>query len=63
MSQVIATIFLAIILAGLISITYGCYLIWQPLGYIVCGFLLIGFAIIMNQAELPEGGDNKNERN
>lgn len=63
MKQVIATIFLAFILAGLISITYGCYLVWQPLGYIVGGFLLIGFAITMNQVELPEGGENRNERN
>lgn len=59
MKQVIATVFLALILVGLVAIAYGCYLAWQPLGYIVGGFLLIGFAIMMNQAELPEGGENK----
>ncbi|MEB5757409.1 hypothetical protein [Mammaliicoccus sciuri] len=59
MNQFIATVFLLLILTGLGAVAYGCYLAWQPLGFIVGGLLLISFAMLINQVELPEGGENK----
>lgn len=59
MNQFIATVFLLLILTGLGAVAYGFYLAWHPLGFIVGGLLLISFAMLINQVELPEGGENK----
>jgi hypothetical protein len=40
----------ALAVSGAISISYGCYRINEPLGFIVMGCLLIGGAIIWSKS-------------
>ena len=46
------------VLIGVVSIAYGAYLAWQPLGFIIGGLLLTGFAMTIDEP-LKHGGVNK----
>lgn len=37
----------AVFLAGAIGITFGCWLAWRPLGFIVGGLMLAGTAAML----------------
>ena len=45
-----------IVLIGVVSIAYGAYLAWQPLGFIVGGLLLTGFAMTIDEPFKKGGG-------
>ncbi|PTI80608.1 hypothetical protein BU064_00135 [Staphylococcus succinus] len=47
-----------IVLIGVVSIAYGAYLAWQPLGFIIGGFLIVSLAMLVDQP-LRKGGENK----
>lgn len=46
------------VLIGVVSIAYGAYLAWQPLGFIIGGVLLTGFAMTIDEP-FKKGGGNK----
>ena len=46
------------VLIGVLSIAYGAYLAWQPLGFIVGGLLLTGLAMTIDQP-FQKGGGNR----
>ncbi|MCD8892886.1 hypothetical protein K2V52_13025 [Staphylococcus nepalensis] len=46
------------VLIGVLSIAYGTYLAWQPLGFIVGGLLLTGLAMTIDQP-FQKGGGNR----
>ena len=46
------------VLIGVVSIAYGAYLAWQPLGFIIGGLLLTGFAMTIDEP-FKKGGGNK----
>ncbi|MDW4066483.1 hypothetical protein QI274_00955 [Staphylococcus saprophyticus] len=46
------------VLIGVASIAYGAYLAWQPLGFIIGGVLLTGFAMTIDEP-FKKGGGNK----
>ncbi|ASN69523.1 hypothetical protein 10S13_59 [uncultured Caudovirales phage] len=43
-------------LIGIVFISYGCYLAWEPLGFIICGLLFTGFALTIDQPFQRGGG-------
>ncbi|WP_154391881.1 hypothetical protein [Staphylococcus haemolyticus] len=45
-------------LVGILLIGYGAYLAWQPLGYIIAGLLVTGFALSLDQPFKRGGGNN-----
>ena len=47
-----------IVLIGVVSIAYGAYLAWQPLGFIVGGLLLTGLAMTIDEP-FQKGGGSK----
>lgn len=51
---------LVIVLAllGVVLMSYGAYLAWQPLGFIIGGFLIVSLAMLVDQP-LRKGGENK----
>lgn len=46
------------VLIGVVSIAYGAYLAWPPLGFIVGGILLTGFAMTIDEP-FKKGGVNR----
>ncbi|HJG38265.1 MAG TPA: hypothetical protein K8V44_00485 [Staphylococcus saprophyticus] len=46
------------VLIGVLSIAYGAYLAWQPLGFIIGGLLLTGLAMTIDQP-FQKGGGNR----
>ena len=46
------------VLIGVVSIAYGAYLAWQPLGFIIGGLLLTGFAMTIDEP-FKKGDGNK----
>lgn len=46
------------VLIGVALIAYGAYLAWQPLGFIIGGILLTGFAMTIDEP-FKKGGGNK----
>lgn len=53
--QVAASRFQAVLLlAGIVSFSYGAYLAWRPLGFIVGGVLVFGIGILMNKISEKE---------
>lgn len=46
------------VLIGVVLIAYGAYLAWQPLGFIIGGILLTGFAMTIDEP-FKKGGGNK----
>ncbi|MDH9162076.1 hypothetical protein [Staphylococcus succinus] len=51
---------LVIVLAllGVVLMSYGAYLAWQPLGFIIGGLLIVSLAMLVDQP-LRKGGENK----
>lgn len=51
---------LVIVLAllGVVLMSYGAYLAWQPLGFIIGGLLIVSLAMLVDQS-LRKGGENK----
>ncbi len=51
---------LVIVLAllGVVLMSYGAYLAWQPLGFIIGGLLFVSLAMLVDQP-LRKGGENK----
>ncbi|WP_157947899.1 hypothetical protein [Staphylococcus devriesei] len=45
-------------LVGILLIGYGAYLAWQPLGYIIAGLLVTGFALSLDQPFKRGGGNS-----
>ncbi|MDN0187748.1 hypothetical protein [Staphylococcus aureus] len=45
-------------LLGVVSIAYGAYLAWEPLGFIIGGLMLTGLAITMDDP-FQKGGGNR----
>lgn len=45
-------------LIGVVSIAYGAYLAWEPLGFIVGGLLLTGLAMTIDEP-FKKGGGNR----
>ncbi|WP_158262836.1 hypothetical protein [Staphylococcus gallinarum] len=45
-------------LLGVISIAYGAYLAWEPLGFIIGGLLVTSLALTIDQP-FQKGGVNK----
>lgn len=41
----------SLLLIGVASFTYGAYLMWRPLGFIIGGVLVFGVGIMMNKLE------------
>lgn len=39
-----------LVVGGAVSISYGCYIIIEPLGFVVMGILLIAGAVIWSKA-------------
>lgn len=39
----------ALLLIGLVSVSYGAYLAWKPLGFIVGGVFMFATGILMNK--------------
>lgn len=46
------------VLIGVLSIAYGAYLAWEPLGFIIGGLLLTGLAMTIDQP-FQKGGGNR----
>ena len=46
------------VLIGVVSIAYGAYLAWEPLGFIIGGLLLTGLAVTIDEP-FRKGGGNK----
>jgi len=46
------------VLIGIVSIAYGSYLAWEPLGFVVGGLLLAGLAMTIDEP-FQKGGGNK----
>ncbi|WP_353418125.1 hypothetical protein PYH72_13825 (plasmid) [Staphylococcus delphini] len=51
-------VILLLVLVGVILIGYGAYLAWEPLGFILTGLLLTGFALSLDQPFKKGGGTN-----
>ena len=51
-------IILLLTLIGIILIGYGAYLAWKPLGFIVGGLLVTGFALTLDQPFKGGGGNS-----
>ncbi|MEX2956508.1 hypothetical protein AB4M78_08740 [Staphylococcus pasteuri] len=49
-------IVLLLTLVGIVLISYGFYLAWEPLGFIICGLLFTGFALTIDQPFQRGGG-------
>lgn len=45
-------------LVGIALIGYGAYLAWEPLGFILTGLLITGFALTLDQPFKKGGGIN-----
>lgn len=45
-------------LLGVISIAYGAFLAWEPLGFIIGGLLVISLALTIDQP-FQKGGGNR----
>ena len=43
-------------LIGVVSIAYGAYLAWEPLGFIIGGLLLTGLAVTIDEPFRKGGG-------
>ena len=44
------------VLIGVVSIAYGAYLAWEPLGFIIGGLLLTGLAVTIDEPFRKGGG-------
>ena len=51
-------IILLLTLIGIILIGYGAYLAWKPLGFIIAGLLVTGFALTLDQPFKGGGGNS-----
>lgn len=46
------------VIIGVVSIAYGAYLAWEPLGFIIGGLLLTGLAVTIDEP-FRKGGGNR----
>lgn len=47
-------------LIGIVTVAFGCYLAWAPLGFIVGGLMLIGMAVTVDEPfQKQKGGENE----
>ena len=46
------------VIIGVLSIAYGAYLAWEPLGFIIGGLLLTGLAVTIDEP-FRKGGGNR----
>ncbi|MDT3959527.1 hypothetical protein [Staphylococcus kloosii] len=46
------------VIIGVVSIAYGAYLAWEPIGFIIGGLLLTGLAVTIDEP-FRKGGGNR----
>lgn len=39
----------SLLLIGILSFTYGSYLVWKPLGFMIGGIFVFGVGVLMNK--------------